>query len=268
MKRGCVFLSLVAFLAIASVGQAQTWNQIGPAPIDGSRYSTLPNATLSGTVTDIAIDPSGSVDSTIYVATAAGGVWKTTDGGSSWSSTSDSTPILFMGSVSLDPSNPSVVYAGVGGPWCCVSGGGIYRSIDAADHWTLLNPNGIFTGVVINRIVLPASGTLVVATSNGLYKSIDGGSSFGNNAPNFDNGKSISITTPSGVISNGNISDLKIDTGRGLSRCPRVINMWYRGFRRPSIGTGAMGAGNGASAQFERIPGGVPGRGELRGISG
>src|SRR5271169_6049433 len=56
--------------------------------------------------------------------------------------------------------------------------------------------------------------------------------------------------------------------GRGLSRCPRVINMWYRGFRRPSIGTGAMGAGNGASAQFERIPGGVPGRGELRGISG
>jgi hypothetical protein len=54
--------------------------------------------------------------------------------------------------------------------------------------------------------------------------------------------------------------------GSGLSRCPRLINMWYRGLARPSVGTDAMEACNGASAQFERIPGGFPGRGELRGI--
>ena len=53
---------------------------------------------------------------------------------------------------------------------------------------------------------------------------------------------------------------------RGLSRCPRVINMWYCDLARPSVGTDAMGACNGASAQFERIPGGFPGWGELRGI--
>jgi hypothetical protein len=117
-------------------------------------------------------------------------------------------PILFIGAVSLDPSNPSVVYAGVGGPWCCFSGGGIYRSTDAADHWTLLNPNGIFSTVVINRIVLPTSGTLLVATNQELFKSIDGGNSFGNNDPKFDNGNPIAIAS----ISNGNISDLKLDT--------------------------------------------------------
>jgi photosystem II stability/assembly factor-like uncharacterized protein len=207
------FLAILAVLSICvNVSHAQSWKQIGPNPIQGNGYSTLPNATVSGSVTDIAIDPSGSTDSTIYIATSAGGVWKTMNSGASWAPTTDSMPILFIGAVSLDPLHPSVVYAGIGGPWCCFSGGGIYRSGDAAGRWTLLNPNGIFTSVVINRIVQPKSGTLIVATNQGIFKSIDSGDNFGNNPPSFNNGSPISVSTPQGVLSYGNISDLKLDT--------------------------------------------------------
>jgi len=116
-----------------------------------------------------------------------------------------------MGAVALDPANPSIVYAGTGGP----QGNalvGLYGSTSGGSSWTALNPNSIFTGVTINRIVLPSSGTLLVATSEGLYKSTDGGNNFGNNPPAFNNAQPISISIPGGSLSSGFISDLKLDT--------------------------------------------------------
>jgi hypothetical protein len=213
MKQTGVVLCFAAFLSMAFAGHAQTWKQIGPAPIDGSRYSVLPNATLSGLINDIAIDPSGSTDSTIYIATGGGGIWKTTDGGAKWSTTTDTLPVLTMGAVALDPSNPSIVYAGAGGPWCCSAGGALYQSKNGGRTWQTLKASGVFAnGIGINRIVLPASGTLVVATTSGLFKSIDGGQSFGNNSPSFNNGLPIPIATPQGSVTNAAISDLKLDT--------------------------------------------------------
>ncbi len=203
----CFFSSLAA-----GSGAAQTWTQIGPAPIEGNAFSNLPNATVTGMVQDIAIDPSGSTDSTIYIATTAGGVWKTTDGGAHWSDKSSSMPVLFIGAIKLDPGNPSTVYAGVGGAYCCLSGGGIYRSDDGGDSWKTLNPSGIFTGLNIVVMALPNAKTLLVGTTSGLYKSVDGGEHFGNNAPTFDNRETITIETPQGGSTNGNISDLQLDT--------------------------------------------------------
>lgn len=81
MKPTRALLILAVFSALAVVSPSQDWKLIGPAPIQGSEFSNLPNATVSGIINDIAIDPSGSTDSTIYIATGAGGIWKTTDGG-------------------------------------------------------------------------------------------------------------------------------------------------------------------------------------------
>ena len=219
MKLSMTLGALAAVLAVAMLSYGQAWHEIGPEPIDGTRYTSLPNATLSGMIDGIVIDPSGSSDSTIYVATVAGGIWKTTDGGDHWAIRKDAMTSLRMGAVALDPSNPSVVYAGLGGAYCCFLGeGGLYRSTDGGDHWKALNPNGLFTGKNINQIVLPASGTLLVGTTSGLYKSVDSGEHFGNNpprsdnVPRFDNGNAISVATRRGNISNGNISDLKLDT--------------------------------------------------------
>jgi hypothetical protein len=209
MKRCSCVVAGIAYACLAFVGDAQDWTQIGPQPIQGQGFSNLPNATASGIVTGIAIDPSGSSDSTIYIATGGGGVWKTTNSGAAWNVTTDNMPTLTMGAVALDPLNTSIVYAGVGGPWCCFEGGGLYVSQNGGGSWTAENPSGIFSANPINAIVLPASGTVLAATPNGLFKSIDGGQNFGNNSPQFNNGSPISIATLGGNV---NVSDLKLDT--------------------------------------------------------
>jgi hypothetical protein len=86
------------------------WTQIGPAPL----VTNSPITSYAGLVTDIAIDPRNTTDETIYIATDGGGIWKSTDRGKSWKPKTDFMPSLSMGAVTLDPSNPSIVYAGTG----------------------------------------------------------------------------------------------------------------------------------------------------------
>jgi hypothetical protein len=81
------------------------WTQIGPAPIRNGAQS------YAGRVLDIAIDPSGTTDKNVYIATW-GGIWKSTDGGSTWAPKTDRLTSIAMGAVGIDPNNPSVLYAG------------------------------------------------------------------------------------------------------------------------------------------------------------
>ena len=172
------------------------WRSIGPAPLyiesqvmwanpDGT---TIPDAAFqgagpdSGEVTDIAIDPRGTADKNLYIATNDGGIWKTADDGSTWIPTMDSMPSLSMGAVAVDPANPQIVYAGTGNPFdgggAFTKGVGILRSIDGGQSWGIVDGgilDTIFAGMLINRIIVPAPGILLVATGNGLFRSVDGG---------------------------------------------------------------------------------------------
>ena len=197
--------------------QGAQWTQVGPAPIrydtDFNFMGTSPGA---GEVLDAAIDPRNTEDRIIYVATNDGGIWKSTDGGATWAPKTDYLPSLSMGAVALDPGNPSIVYAGSGNNFDGSGGAGsstgfskaagVYRSTDSGNTWTVLDPGGIFGGAAqrgINRIVLPAPGVLLVGTNNGLFRSVDGGVSFGSNAPTFDDG--VAVRT-------GNITDIDLDS--------------------------------------------------------
>src|SRR5439155_2017534 len=177
------------------------WKQIGPQPLkiinDKQFQGAGPD---SGEVVDIAVDPRGATDQVIYVATNDGGIWKTLDGGATWLPKTDLMPSLSMGAVALDPNNADIVYAGTGNPFDGGGGGlesgattgfskaiGIYRSTDAGETWSHL-ADALFKRVRINRIVLPRSDVLLVATSAGLFRSIDGGQNFGANTPTFDDG--------------------------------------------------------------------------------
>lgn len=183
------------------------WTQIGPAPlrIDQEQIyqGTGPD---SGEVVDVAIDPRNTTDQTIYIATNDGGVWKSTNGGTSWSPKTDFMPSQSMGALALDPGNPSVVYAGTGNPFdggvLFSKGVGIYKSIDGGDTWSIIGA-GPFTGKTITRMVMPTSNVLIVATSSGIYKSVDGGLNFGANAPNFNDGVN---------VLGGSATDLALDT--------------------------------------------------------
>jgi len=212
--------SIIPFETLRSpaqcAGPAQ-WKQIGPAPliVDSPIPAYTGSGPNSGHIEDIAIDPSGLSDQTIYVATAAGGIWKTVDGGSTWTPKTDGMPSVFTSAVALDPANSSIVYAGTGGD--IYHGLGIYKSLDGGNTWTILGTNSlgvnIFRGASVFRIVIPSSSVLLVASSIGLYRSVDGGQSFGANAPLFNDWHPIPIG-PGGTLTNQiSISGLKADTG-------------------------------------------------------
>jgi hypothetical protein len=199
------------------------WIQVGPKPafpIANINYQG--NGAMSGEVLDIAIDPRNLFDDVIYSVTNDGGVWRSTDGGVTFEQKTDNMPSLSMGAIVLDPANPSIVYAGTGNLYdgngwmttLAVKAIGIYRSIDMGESWTVLNPGGIFTGAGIARMAMPASNVLLVGSSAGLFKSVNGGMTFGQ-PPTYDNGQ---------PIIGGLIEDIDLDSTDPVNTIYASIN--------------------------------------------
>src|SRR5258708_9360347 len=107
------------------------WTSIGPRPTDAGSLEVT-----SGRINSIAIDPRNS--KTIYIGAAEGGVWKTKNGGATWSPLTDAQPSLANGAIALDPSNPDVVYVGSGEENFAIDsyyGAGILKSTNAGSSW-------------------------------------------------------------------------------------------------------------------------------------
>ncbi len=216
----------------AAAGQPWVWRQIGPAPIRiVDPNSPAVGQGFGGVVADIAIDPRGTTDDVIYLATN-GGIWKSTDGGASWHPKTDFMPSNSTGAVAIDPYNPDTIYAGTGMMFDPLfinfKAVGIYKSIDGGDHWgsnapvfddgqplggdvfgapptcNQTRPSTPLCGKGIYRIVVgETSNVLLVATTAGLFLSLDGGETFGDSPPFFDNDLPVLA---------GNITDLDVDT--------------------------------------------------------
>ena len=106
------FLSLGLFFASgraeAQVGQ---WTLIGPQPLIGPDGKSMTGTMLhSGWINAVAVDPQNA--NVAYLGAVGGGVWKTTDGGQTWTPLTDNQPSLEIGALALDPTNPDIVYAG------------------------------------------------------------------------------------------------------------------------------------------------------------
>ena len=191
------------------------WTPIGPSPtIDGGTGYTEPTG---GRITSIAADPNDP--NTLYIGGAGGGVWKTSDGGMTWTSLTDGMPSLFMGALAVAPSNSQVIYAGTGeanfGPskkrinrFNIYSGRGILKSTDGGQTWIQLGAD-IFNRRTFSRIaVQPDNANIVYAAvgaaasdgldgNTGVWKSTDGGNTWTNTTAK------ISTTVP--------VSDVLID---------------------------------------------------------
>src|SRR5689334_13888865 len=98
------------------------WRSIGPSR---SGYVSSP-AGVPG-------DPT-----TYYAGMPEGGVWKTTDAGTTWKPIFDDVHVPSVGAVAVAPSNPNVVYVGTGNQsgWSFTPGKGMYKSTDAGKTWT------------------------------------------------------------------------------------------------------------------------------------
>ena len=125
------------------------WTQIGPAPlIIDAEQNYQGQGPDAGQVVSIAIDPRNTTDKVIYSAFNDGGVWKTTDGGDTWTPKTDYMPTLSIGALALDPANPSIVYAGTGNLYNngFFKAVGVYRSIDSGDTWSVTSGSSALNG--------------------------------------------------------------------------------------------------------------------------
>jgi len=94
-------------------------------------------AVTGGRIADVTAIPSDP--STLYIATASGGVWKSTTQGHLWEPLTDDLPVSAFGAIALAPSNPEVVYIGSGeqnNRQSTTWGNGVYRSTDGGETWT------------------------------------------------------------------------------------------------------------------------------------
>ena len=141
-------------------------------------------ALVSGRVGDVAVDPKNFAIR--YVAVASGGVWKTTNWGTTWTPIFDSQGSYSIGCITLDPSNSLTVWVGTGEnntQRSVAYGDGVYRSLDGGKSWEnmgLKNSEHIGKIVVDPRnsknVYVAAQGPLwSPGGDRGVYKTTDGG---------------------------------------------------------------------------------------------
>lgn len=113
-------------------GKAQVWTSIGPSPILG-------NSGPTGRITSVAVDPSNP--SHWLLGSAGGGVWNSSDAGTSWTPLTDAQASLSIGAVAFAASSSQIVYAGTGEATYAPhaqAGQGILKSTDGGATWTLI----------------------------------------------------------------------------------------------------------------------------------
>src|SRR5687768_2481705 len=160
-----LFIAVVAMLPLPAQEDEdrRAADPLSSPTFAGLRLRSIGPAFTSGRVIAFAVDPSDR--SRYYAAAASGGVWKTTNGGTTWTPVFDNEGSYSIGAVVLDPKNPATVWVGTGenNSQRSVSyGDGVYRSDDAGRSWRNL---GLKKSEHIGRIVLDPrnSNTVYVA---------------------------------------------------------------------------------------------------------
>ncbi len=136
---------------------------------------------IGGRVRAIVIHPTDP--NLMWLGSAGGGVWRSTNAGNSWAPVSDFIASLPVASLAIDPISPQILYAGTGelvGSNASIPGAGIFKSIDGGLNWFWLSSTAgsDFQYVSCLEHQRAASGRLLAGTRTGLYRSQDGGSSW------------------------------------------------------------------------------------------
>jgi photosystem II stability/assembly factor-like uncharacterized protein len=176
-----------AALAIAAATPLPSQGTLDSALLAGFRWRPIGPANMAGRISSVVGIPSPS--RTFFVAAAAGGIWKTTNAGTTFRPVFDNYACISMGELAIAPSDTMQVWAGTGeedsrnsiSPGC-----GIFKSTDAGLTW---NPMGLARTGAIGRIVVhPTNPNIVYVAAvgqpwsanaeRGLYKTTDGGQSW------------------------------------------------------------------------------------------
>lgn len=175
---------LLLILWMVPVLAAKEKSLLNDETLSGIKLRNIGPALMSGRIADIAIDPND--ENTWYVGVGSGGVWKTTNAGTTWTPVFDNEKVYSIGSVTIDPSDSNRVWVGTGenvGGRHMGFGDGIYLSEDGGTSWKnkgLKNSEHISTVVIhpddSNTLWVAAQGPLwSKGGDRGVFKTTDGG---------------------------------------------------------------------------------------------
>lgn len=236
LKTSIVVCLTIFALNILTFGQNETsalsnlsWRSIGPA-------------NMGGRVADVEGVPGDP--NTVYVGSASGGVFKTTDGGVSWTPIFDRQTSISVGDIALEPGNPDVVWVGTGESNARNSvsfGDGVYKSTDGGKTWKNmgLKETNTISRIIINpknpdNVYVAAVGRLWGANEErGVFMTMDGGKTWT---------KTLYVDNQHGV------SDLEID--------PVNPNILYAGVWRFERKAWTFTSGSEKGGVFRSIDGG------------
>lgn len=145
---------------------------------DHSGWESLGPTNIGGRIRSIVIDPTNP--NSIWIGSVGGGVWRSMNGGKSFSAVDDLLANLAVSTMVMDLTNPKVIYAGTGEGFYnfdSIRGAGIFRTIDGSKWEQLPSTVSVANAAkfqYVNRVAISADGrVLLAATRSGLFRSED-----------------------------------------------------------------------------------------------
>lgn len=187
------------------------WQQVGS--------NTVPSQGGGiGRVNVVRIDPNNT--NTIYIGSAGGGVWKTTNGGTTWSCLSDNFPVTSISDIAIDATNPNNIYVATGDEdgyeatwqsdndfWGGVYTAGILRSMDGGTTWERVSMRVAQSNneLVQRMLINPVNNKVLLAASRrGIFRTVTGGKAWENVLPAHCHDMEWKPGSPNVVYAGGN----------------------------------------------------------------
>ena len=187
MRHINLIFTILIFIGVSDVFSQKKEKTIETSLFDNFQVRNIGPAKVSGRITKVIKDYSNT--STWYVSTASGNVWKTKNSGTTWIPIFENYGSYSIGTITMDPKNPNILWLGTGENNSQRSvgfGDGIYKSIDGGNSWVNM---GLKTSEHIAKIIVDPknSENIFVAAQGplwrsggqrGLYNSVDGGNTW------------------------------------------------------------------------------------------
>ncbi len=162
--------------ALTTRSETANWTHMGPddTPVDINSPTWRRG---SGRINCISFHPTNP--NTFYVGAPSGGFWKTTDGGSSWTTTTDHLPSIGVSDIAVHPTDPDIIYIATGdGDARDTYSAGILKSTDGGNTWdnTVLDLN-IQDQIIVRRLIINPNNPdiLLAASSSGVLVTTNAG---------------------------------------------------------------------------------------------
>ncbi len=147
----------------------------------GGAWTNLGPGNIGGRTRTILINPANP--NMVYAAGAAGGVWRSTDGGVNWIALGDIMSNMAVCTLVMEPNNPNVMYAGTGEGIFngdAVRGAGVFKTTNGGITWNQLPATNTRDFYYVNKLVISKNDSkrLYAATRTGVWRSVDSGANW------------------------------------------------------------------------------------------